>query len=206
MRYGQRSTRQRPHDTASSSRAPSGARVDRALAARYQLNPKTVAKWRHRTTTADAPMGPRVRRSIVLSPLEEAAVVAFRRRTMLPLDDVLGRLREALPQLSRSALHRCLQRHDISRLPLGPERASRRGTLRRPVSATSTSMPASCAPPRASCTCSWPSIGSRSSPTSGPASRTSPATGTARRRSGAATRSPSQGLGDAWARELAPLA
>ena len=29
----------------------------RSLAARYGLNPKTVAKWRERTTTADAPMG-----------------------------------------------------------------------------------------------------------------------------------------------------
>ncbi|OIQ68053.1 hypothetical protein GALL_503600 [mine drainage metagenome] len=32
----------------------------RALAARYDLNPKTVRKWRKRTTTADAPMGPKV--------------------------------------------------------------------------------------------------------------------------------------------------
>ena len=33
----------------------------RALARRYGLNPKSVAKWRTRTTTADAPMGPRQR-------------------------------------------------------------------------------------------------------------------------------------------------
>jgi transposase InsO family protein len=72
-------------------------------------------------------MGPRVRRSTVLTPLEEAVVVEFRRRTLLPLDDVLGRLRETLPRLSRSALHRCLQRHDISRLPRDPERTSKRG-------------------------------------------------------------------------------
>ncbi len=44
-------------------------------------------------------------------------VVEFRRRTLLPLDDVLGCLREAIPALSRSALHRCLVRHGISRLP-----------------------------------------------------------------------------------------
>jgi transposase InsO family protein len=99
----------------------------RALAAQYGLNPKTVAKWRRRPTVEDAPMGPRVRRSTVLSPLEEAVVVEFRRRTLLPLDDVLGRLRETLPRLSRSALHRCLQRHDISRLPRDPERSSKRG-------------------------------------------------------------------------------
>ena len=94
------------------------------LAARYGLNPKTVAKWRKRTTTADEPMGPARPRSTVLTEAEEAIVVEFRRRTLLPLDDVLGCLREAIPALSRSALHRCLQRHGISRLPQGEERAS----------------------------------------------------------------------------------
>jgi transposase InsO family protein len=99
----------------------------RALAARYGLNPKTVAKWRKRTTTADAPMGPRRARSTTLTEAEEAIVVEFRRRTLLPLDDVLGCLREAIPALSRSALHRCLKRHGISRLPQDPEKASKRG-------------------------------------------------------------------------------
>ena len=80
----------------------------RVLAARYGLNPKTVAKWRKRTTTADQPMGPRRPRSTVLTEAEEATVVEFRRRTLLPLDDVLGCLRESIPTLTRSALHRCL--------------------------------------------------------------------------------------------------
>jgi transposase-like protein len=90
----------------------------RSLAARYGLNPKTVAKWRKRTTTADAPMGPKAPKSTVLTPAEEAIVVAFRQKTLLPLDDVLGCLRDTIPHLSRSALHRCLQRHGISRLPV----------------------------------------------------------------------------------------
>jgi transposase len=98
----------------------------RALAARHGLNPKTVAKWRRRTGTADAPMGPRRPRSSVLTEAEEAIVVEFRRHTRLPLDDVLGCLREAIPTLSRSALHRCLRRHGISRLPRGDEKASKR--------------------------------------------------------------------------------
>ena len=98
----------------------------RALAARYGLNPKTVAKWRHRTTTGDRPMGPARPRSTVLSEAEEAIVVEFRRRTLLPLDDVLGCSRETIPTLSRSALHRCLQRHGISRLPQGEEKTSKR--------------------------------------------------------------------------------
>lgn len=126
---------------------------------RYGLNPKTVSKWRHRTTTADAPMGPRHVHSAALSPLEEAAVIEFRRRTLLPLDDVLGCLREQLPQLSRSALHRCLLCHGISRLPPSPEHASKRGHSPRRRSATCTLMPANCGLRRAKCTCSSPSTG-----------------------------------------------
>jgi transposase InsO family protein len=98
----------------------------RRLAARYGLNPKTVAKWRRRGSTADAPMGPSRPRSSVLSETEEAIVVEFRRRTLLPVDDVLGCLRGTIPRLSRSALHRCLVRHGISRLPRDDERASKR--------------------------------------------------------------------------------
>jgi len=54
-------------------------------------------------------------------------VVEFRRRTLPPLDDVLGGLRDAIPRLTRSALHRRPRRHGISRLPRDPRRASRRG-------------------------------------------------------------------------------
>jgi transposase InsO family protein len=99
----------------------------RSLATRYGLNPKTVAKWRKRTTTADRPMGPSRPRSSVLTEAEEAIVVEFRRRTLLPLDDVLGCLRESIPRLTRSALHRCLARHGISRLPKDEGSASKRG-------------------------------------------------------------------------------
>jgi transposase InsO family protein len=98
----------------------------RRLAARHGLNPKTVAKWRRRGSTADAAMGPSRPRSSVLSEAEEAIVVEFRRRTLLPLDDVLGCLRGTIPRLSRGALHRCLVRHGISRLPRDDERASKR--------------------------------------------------------------------------------
>src|SRR5918993_1077906 len=99
----------------------------RVLAARYGLNPKTVQKWRKPTTTADQPMGPKRPRSTTLTEAEEAIIVEFRRRTLLPLDDVLGCLRESILKLSRRALHRCLVRHGISRLPKDPEKASKRG-------------------------------------------------------------------------------
>ena len=53
----------------------------------------------------------------MLSIEEEAVVVAFRRHTLLPLDDCLYALQPTIPHLTRSSLHRCLQRHGISRLP-----------------------------------------------------------------------------------------
>ncbi len=87
------------------------------LANRRGLNPKTVAKWRQRPPTTDAVMGPKPA-STVRTVEEEAIAVAFRRHTLLPLDDCLCALQAAIPHLSRSALHRCFQRHDISRLPL----------------------------------------------------------------------------------------
>ena len=89
----------------------------RELAKRYGINPKTVAKWRNRSSIADLRTGPREPRSTVLSAEEEAIVVAFRRYTLLPLDDCLYVLQPTMPHLTRSSLHRCLQRHGISRLP-----------------------------------------------------------------------------------------
>ena len=89
----------------------------RTLAGRHGVNPKTVAKWKNRTSVADQRTGPKDPRSTVLSTEEEAIIVAFRRHTLLPLDDCLYALQPTIPHLTRSSLHRCLQRHGISRLP-----------------------------------------------------------------------------------------
>ena len=87
------------------------------LSERYGVNPKTVTKWKKRDFVDDTPMGPKDVRSTVLSKEEEALVVAFRRHTLLPLDDCLYALQATIPHLTRSSLHRLFQRHDISRLP-----------------------------------------------------------------------------------------
>ena len=87
------------------------------LSERYGINPKTVAKWKRRSHVTDAPMGPKKPHSTVLTKEEEALIVAFRRHTLLPLDDCLYALQATMPHLTRSALHRCLMRHGISRLP-----------------------------------------------------------------------------------------
>jgi transposase-like protein len=62
-------------------------------------------------------MGPKNPRSTVLSQEEEAVCVAFRKHTLLPLDDCLYALQLSVPNLTRSSLHRLFQRHGISRLP-----------------------------------------------------------------------------------------
>src|SRR6202000_530915 len=89
----------------------------RTLAKRYGINQKTVAKWKKRTSVADLPTGPKQAKSTVLSLEEEAVVVAFRRYSLLPLDDSLYALQPTIPHLTRSSLHRCLQRHGVGRLP-----------------------------------------------------------------------------------------
>jgi transposase-like protein len=61
----------------------------RALAKRHGINQKTVAKWKRRTSVADMPTGPKSASSTVLTTEEEAVIVAFRRHTLLPLDDCL---------------------------------------------------------------------------------------------------------------------
>ena len=47
------------------------------LAGRYDLNPKTVTKWRKRPFVHDAAMGPKAPHSTVLSAEEEALAVAM---------------------------------------------------------------------------------------------------------------------------------
>jgi transposase-like protein len=59
------------------------------LSREFGINPKTVAKWRKRETVENTKTGPSEPRSTVLTEAEEAIVVAFRRHTLLPLDDCL---------------------------------------------------------------------------------------------------------------------
>jgi hypothetical protein len=77
----------------------------------------------HRTEVAQAhdhggcQEGPTNPRSTVLSAQEKAIIVAFRRHTLLPLDDCFYGLQPSMPHLTRSTLHRCLECLGISRSP-----------------------------------------------------------------------------------------
>jgi hypothetical protein len=133
MRYGTDFTRERPHDRGSPPDQVRGRLAIqhsqeslRVLSKRYGIDQKTVAKWgrrqrpqggNKRTAVKDLPTGPTDIHSTVLSIEEEAIIVAFRKHTLLPLDDCLYALQATIPHLTRSSLHRCLQRHGISRLP-----------------------------------------------------------------------------------------
>src|SRR5688572_19423309 len=71
----------------------------RVLSWRYGIHPKTVAKWKKRTHDTDALMRPKQPHSTGMTPAEEALIVAFRRHTLLPLDDCAYALQAILPQI-----------------------------------------------------------------------------------------------------------
>lgn len=86
------------------------------LAKKYNINHNTVSKWKKREDVLDQKPGPKPK-STVLTTEEEAIIVSFRKHTQLGLDDCLYSLLETIPNLTRSSLHRCFQRHGISKLP-----------------------------------------------------------------------------------------
>jgi hypothetical protein len=89
---------------------------DTVLAKRYGVDRKTIAKWKARKFSSDMPMGAKNPHSKFLTLDDEVIILAYRWRTRLSLDDSLVRLRRLMPQLSRSALYRCLARHGFSKI------------------------------------------------------------------------------------------
>ena len=88
----------------------------RQLAAEYNINPKTVLKWKHRESVNDNSCHNKKVRTI-LTELEQQVICIFRKSTNLPLDDCFIALKSEIPNLSRSNLHRCLKRNNLSILP-----------------------------------------------------------------------------------------
>src|SRR5262245_36159159 len=87
------------------------------LASRYDLNPKTVMKWRKRAFLYDAPMGPKVPRSTVLSAEEELSLL--RSASIRCCRSTIAFMPSKRPsRISRD--RRCIDcssSHEISRLP-----------------------------------------------------------------------------------------
>ncbi|AIL65623.1 hypothetical protein NOVO_06355 [Rickettsiales bacterium Ac37b] len=88
------------------------------LSEQYNINPKTVIKWRQRKEEGveDRSNAPK-KATTILKPEDEALIIAFRKSTQLPLDDCFDALIKEIPYLTRSNLYRCLKRYGLSCLP-----------------------------------------------------------------------------------------
>ena len=86
------------------------------LASQYNVSTATVRRWRYRDDVHDH-SHTRHTRLTTLNAEQEEVLVAAREFLRLPLDDLLVVAREFLnPDLSRSALHRMLQRREVPTL------------------------------------------------------------------------------------------
>src|SRR3954463_10623912 len=84
------------------------------LAAELGVSETTIRRWRGRSTVADRPHTPKTLQTS-LTAIEERLVCELRTSLQLPLDDIVEVMRRCVnASLSRSAIHRCLQRHAIS--------------------------------------------------------------------------------------------
>jgi AcrR family transcriptional regulator len=88
-----------------------------SLARRYGLNPKTVRRWRGRTSPEDRKPGPQPMSSGRLRPETEASLLALRLLTALPLDDCHYALSDQVEGVSRSSVFRLLRQNGLSPLP-----------------------------------------------------------------------------------------
>lgn len=104
----------------------------REIAEQYHINPKTARKWKNRDSVEDLTCGAKPGQGSVLTDVDEAVIIEARRKTLLPLDDLYDLLNPLIPVLTRSNLHRCLQRHGVSRLAdlLPPEEKGQTKTFK----------------------------------------------------------------------------
>lgn len=106
-----------PTGTGDASRSTAASRECESGGQALRRQPDNDPEMARTSVDGRCRMGPKEARSTVLTPEDEAIIVAFRRHTLLPLDDCLYGLQPTLPHLTRSSLHRCLERHGISRRP-----------------------------------------------------------------------------------------
>jgi transposase InsO family protein len=89
---------------------------ERKLAEKFNVSRGTARKWKNRDSVEDKSHRPKHIKSS-LSELQQSIIVMIRTTLLLPIDDLLAIAREfVIPDLSRSALDRCLRRHGVSNL------------------------------------------------------------------------------------------
>ena len=85
------------------------------ISKRFGVSQTTIYKWIKRESNQDLKMGTKTPNT-VLSKFEEQVICSVRKNLLLSLDDLYITLKDQIPSLSRSNLHRCLQRHGLSNL------------------------------------------------------------------------------------------
>ena len=84
-------------------------------AKKYNVSDKTIQKWRKREVFEDAKHGA-TNPIKSISDIEEYIICEIRKTTLLPLDDLLDVVLELGIKITRSSLHRALQRNGLSDL------------------------------------------------------------------------------------------
>ena len=91
------------------------------LAEELGVHPKTIRRWRKRTTVEDRSHRPK-NLQVSLTEIEERLVCELRKSLALSLDDIVEVMHRCVnPKLSRSAIHRTLQRHALSKKEAAPK-------------------------------------------------------------------------------------
>ena len=86
------------------------------LAQKFNINKRTVAKWRNRDFTEDKSSRPKTIH-YALNPIEKRIIELVRKMTWMSLDDLVDTVSTVIPQAKRSNVSRTLQSLGISRIP-----------------------------------------------------------------------------------------
>lgn len=86
------------------------------MAQHYNVSPQTVSKWRNRETQQDRSCAP-LNINYSLTETESSLIVAVRKSTWLPLDEIWEMLLDLNPKVTRSSVYRCLVRNNINKVP-----------------------------------------------------------------------------------------
>jgi len=86
------------------------------LAEKYNISTQTVSKWKHKASLTDASCVP-LKIYYALSETERSLIIALRKSTWLPLDEIHEMILNQNPNISRSSVYRCFVREHINKVP-----------------------------------------------------------------------------------------
>ena len=86
------------------------------LAERYTISPQTVSKWKARDFTLDKSSRPH-HIKYALTEIEKSLIVAVRKASWLPLDEIYEMIYEKNTTISRSSVYRCLVTEHLNKVP-----------------------------------------------------------------------------------------